>query len=241
MNKLLVFFVIGIVGLISILFTLSFFGFFYDPSDYCGQYLTFHYAEQDYVDPTKEIKLYLSAKLGDKINVEKIDGYGVSTPNAQVPKPTIWHIQLQDRWMKTPIDIEIIKSSLQNNPKISNLEGPFSICENLSETLGEFVPVFVTVSIPSWIEQHTVWWSKNLIDDYSFVTGIQELIKLGIIGSPVAYDASPYEKIVPDWFRNNAKWWADGKISDFDLVFGIDYLVENKIIDVREKEIKTLE
>jgi len=128
MNKILISSGIGIVGLIGFIFALSFFGFFYDSSDYCGQYLKFNYDEQDYVNPIKEIKSYLSEELGNQVNVEKIGGYGVSLPNAQIPKPTIWHIELQDRWMKTSEDIEIIKSYLQNNPKIHNLDGPFSSC-----------------------------------------------------------------------------------------------------------------
>ena len=122
--------VVGI-GIIVSLFTLSFFGVFYNYEDYCGQYLSFEYDEQDYVNPINEVKEYLSSDVGNKINVDKIGGYGSSAPNADPPIPTEWHIQIQDRWMKTPADIEIMKNSLENNPKISNLQGPFSTCEIL--------------------------------------------------------------------------------------------------------------
>ena len=131
MNKIKSIILVTGIGIIVSLFTLSFFGVFYNYEDYCGQYFSFEYDEQDYVSPIKEVKEYLSSDVGNRIDVDNMSGYGSSAPNADPPIPTKWHIQIQDRWMKTTTDIEIIKNSLENNPKIHNLQGPFSICEIL--------------------------------------------------------------------------------------------------------------
>lgn len=96
--------------------------------------------------------------------------------------------------------------------------------------------------IPSWVKQNTIWWSDKLIDDYSMVVGIQELIKMNvIIHDTEKYEMPSDDKIIPDWFRNNVKWWVEDKINESELLIGMQYLVEENIIDVREREIKTLE
>ena len=35
--------------------------------------------------------------------------------------------------------------------------------------------------IPAWIKNNAGWWSEGQIDDKTFVSGIQYLIKVGII------------------------------------------------------------
>ena len=129
--------VLVVLAIIVSFLALFFSDIFYDYKNHCGQYLTFEYDEQDYINPINEVKGYLSENIEDKINVDKIGGYGSSAPNADPPIPTIWHIQLQDRWMKTSSDIEIIKDSLKNNPKVSNLQGPFETCEVLDRLNSE--------------------------------------------------------------------------------------------------------
>jgi len=37
------------------------------------------------------------------------------------------------------------------------------------------------ISIPVWIKNNAGWWADGQIDDNSFVSGIQYLIKVGII------------------------------------------------------------
>ena len=36
-------------------------------------------------------------------------------------------------------------------------------------------------NIPAWIKNNAGWWAKGEIDDKTFVSGIQYLIKVGII------------------------------------------------------------
>jgi len=36
-------------------------------------------------------------------------------------------------------------------------------------------------NIPSWIKNNAEWWAEGQIDDETFVSGIQYLIKVGVI------------------------------------------------------------
>jgi hypothetical protein len=86
-------------------------------------------------------------------------------------------------------------------------------------------------SIPIWIKNNAKWWADNMIDDQTFVGGIQYLINEKIIQVD-AKEKFNSEKKIPIWIKNNAKWWADGVISDDDFLSGIKFLVNNGIIDI---------
>ena len=88
--------------------------------------------------------------------------------------------------------------------------------------------------IPQWIRGNAAWWAQGAIGDSDFVSGIQYLIKEGIMTIPettVGLSADD-EQDIPSWIKNNADWWAQGLISDDDFVKGIQYLVEQGIISV---------
>ena len=88
--------------------------------------------------------------------------------------------------------------------------------------------------IPDWIRNNAKWWAQGAISDNDFVSGIQYLIKQGIMQIPVTTSTStagePNE--IPAWIKNNADWWSQGLISDDDFVKGIQYLVEKGIIKI---------
>ena len=89
-------------------------------------------------------------------------------------------------------------------------------------------------TIPDWIRNNAEWWAQGAIGDSDFVSGIQYLIKEGIMQIPETEQtgtASGTEEI-PSWIKNNADWWAQGLISDDDFVTGIQYLVQQGIIVV---------
>jgi len=100
------------------------------------------------------------------------------------------------------------------------------ISENVS-TISE------KVVLPDWIRNNAKWWAQGAIGDNDFVSGIQYLIKEGIIQIPEtvsSVDGGSQE--IPSWIKNNADWWVQGLISDDDFVKGIQYLVEQGIIQV---------
>jgi len=90
----------------------------------------------------------------------------------------------------------------------------------------------VQTPIPDWIRSNAEWWAQGAIGDSDFVSGIQYLIKEGIITIPETTAKEGTSDEIPSWIKNNADWWSQGLISDEDFLKGIQYLVENGIIQV---------
>ena len=92
----------------------------------------------------------------------------------------------------------------------------------------------VSSKIPEWIRTNAKWWVGNQIDDTTFVSCIQFLIKEGIVSVPETSANTSQEKSneIPTWIKNNADWWGQGLISDDDFLKGIQFLVENGIIRI---------
>jgi len=92
----------------------------------------------------------------------------------------------------------------------------------------------VEIKIPDWVRNNAKWWSEGSIDDKDFASGIQFMIKEGIIKIPTTKNEQFKQEIkIPDWVRNNAKWWSEGSIDDKDFASGIQYLVKAGIINVQ--------
>ena len=89
------------------------------------------------------------------------------------------------------------------------------------------------IEIPSWIKNNASWWNQGLIDDDSFVTGIEFMISNGIIVIPNLPESDGTGGTVPEWVKNNAGWWVDGIIDDQSFVSALEFLVSNGIIVVK--------
>lgn len=90
---------------------------------------------------------------------------------------------------------------------------------------------FVPFVLPDWVKTNAGWWSKNQIDDSTFATGLQYLIKEKIIRiSEIQQKQTAVVKEIPAWVRTNAGWWNQGLISDSEFIKGIEFLIENRII-----------
>jgi hypothetical protein len=89
------------------------------------------------------------------------------------------------------------------------------------------------IVIPPWIKNNAKWWSQNSIDDPTFASGIQYLIKQKIIQIPATTQGQATPGVqIPQWVKTNAGWWADGQIDDKTFVAGIQYLIKIGIIRV---------
>ncbi len=88
------------------------------------------------------------------------------------------------------------------------------------------------ISIPDWVRINAGWWSSNQIQDSDFASGIEYMIKEGIIKVPNSSHKTNEDPTIPDWVRINAGWWSERLISDEDFANGIKYLIENGIISV---------
>jgi len=87
--------------------------------------------------------------------------------------------------------------------------------------------------IPEWIRNNAKWWSEDTIDEDSFVSGIQYLIKKEIMNIPETQQSSGSSSDeIPLWVKNNAGWWADGQIDDESFISAIQFLIKEGIIKV---------
>ncbi|AJW70670.1 hypothetical protein [Nitrosopumilus adriaticus] len=86
--------------------------------------------------------------------------------------------------------------------------------------------------IPAWVKNNAGWWADGTIAESDFISGIEFLIKDGIIVIPPTTVSSESSEGVPAWVKNNAGWWADGTISDGEFVNGIQHLIKTGLISV---------
>jgi len=101
------------------------------------------------------------------------------------------------------------------------------------EILESFSIEMLAEQVPSWIKNNAKWWSDDAIDNESFVSGIQYLIKEDIIKvTGDVHTSSSSNDEIPTWIKNNAGWWADGVISEDDFLGGIKYLIEQGIVNI---------
>ncbi|MCH8324112.1 MAG: hypothetical protein IH813_03305 [Thaumarchaeota archaeon] len=125
-------------------------------------------------------------------------------------------------------------------PNERTLTIPFSYKTKSIEIVGTQLEMTQTSSIksstypvPSWIQNNAEWWSKGLIGEEDFLSGIKFLINQGIIQVSTSSDIPQSSlQFVPNWVKDTARWWAEGKVTDQDFLNGIKFLVENQIIKV---------
>jgi methionine synthase II (cobalamin-independent) len=87
--------------------------------------------------------------------------------------------------------------------------------------------------VPSWVRNNAEWWSKGLIGEEDFLSGIQFLINQGIIKVSTSNNSQQLSlPFVPNWIKDTARWWSEGKVTDQDFLNGIKYLVEVRIIKI---------
>jgi len=87
--------------------------------------------------------------------------------------------------------------------------------------------------IPGWIKNNAGWWADGLIDDGTFIQGIQWLIENDIMIIPsTTQGADSGTNEIPGWIKNNADWWANDQINDTTFVQGIQWLIENGIMKI---------
>ena len=106
---------------------------------------------------------------------------------------------------------EIVKQLTSPEPSLNNYQGSV---------------------IPEWVKNNATWWSEGVIYDNDFVSGIEFLIKEGIIMVSVTESGEKSDAVIPEWVKNNAAWWSEDIISEKEFLSGIEYLVNNGIIQV---------
>ena len=132
------------------------------------------------------------------------------------------------------LDIRVLGTGINYDPTFAGIGS--AIIEigpgGSSSTPAPTLPKSDTVSIPEWVKNNARWWADGNIDDSTFGTGIEFMIKEGIISVPATEKKEGTNAEIPDWVRNNADWWSQGLISDDDFAGGLQYLIANGIIVV---------
>jgi hypothetical protein len=95
---------------------------------------------------------------------------------------------------------------------------------------------FAYAEVPAWVKNNAGWWAEGTISETEFLSGIEFLIKDGIIAVPPTTVSSEASDGVPAWVKNNAGWWAEGIISDDEFVNGIQHLMMTGLISVTFNE-----
>jgi hypothetical protein len=141
---------------------------------------------------------------------------GIDVQKITIPTQDVYKLRLLIVGQGMPMDLTysgIVESILEVGPAIKT-------------TTPEIV-------IPAWIKNNAKWWSEGKIGDSDFVSGVQYLIKQGIMKiPPPSQTGSGSSQTIPTWIKNNAKWWAEGTITDNDFVQGIQYLITQRIIKI---------
>ena len=115
--------------------------------------------------------------------------------------------------------------------KVDN-SGNLWIADTDNNRVLEFATTAAGTQIPAWVKNDAKWWSEDTISDQTFVSGIQYMVKDGIIVVPSTGSSTSQSQQIPSWIKNSAGWWASGQISDSDFVKGIQYLISNGIVTV---------
>jgi len=92
--------------------------------------------------------------------------------------------------------------------------------------------VMMGIKIPEWVKNNAKWWVGGQVDDKTFASGIQFLLKEKIIIVPITEKGTTQSTTIPEWVKNNAKWWSDGQIDDKTFASGIQFLIKQGIISV---------
>ena len=126
------------------------------------------------------------------------------------------------------VNIDSLKLELETRQEIKKVESDITNLQNNLHSDSSKV-------IPNWIKNNADWWSQDQIDDKTFVSGIQFLIKEEIIA--ISSSSSSNEETVQQMkyhngLKTNTGWWSQGLITDDDFLKGIEFLVEKSIIVV---------
>jgi hypothetical protein len=127
----------------------------------------------------------------------------------------------------------------KTNPNERTLTIPYIHNTRTLEISGTFLDLepsapATSTSIPVWVRNNAEWWSKDLIGEDDFVSGIQYLIIQGVIQIPIAPEenGTKSSSFVPSWIKDTAGWWAEDLVTDSEFVNGLKYLISQGIIRV---------
>ncbi len=130
------------------------------------------------------------------------------------------------------IDVWILGQGLDFDPTYSGVGSAMIEVGPSSGMVKETATQETEVRLPGWIKTSAQAWSQGVIDDSTFILGIEWLIDNGVIVIPPAEVAGDAASSVPSWVKDTAGAWSAGIIGDEAFVSGIAWLIENGVITV---------
>jgi len=128
-------------------------------------------------------------------------------------------------------DGKYIVKAQYGNSKITVEKISFLVNSNNVSSIEQKLPT--SAKIPDWVKKNAGWWAEGIIDDNTFVQGIQYLIKEGIMQIPSTVQGSGSDiNEIPSYIKKNAGWWAEGIIDDNTFVQGIQYLIKEGMMRI---------
>ncbi len=106
------------------------------------------------------------------------------------------------------------------------------VVDKVNSAVQKFTPFGTAdeITIPSWVKNNARWWSEDLFGDADFASGINYLIRQGVIHGPITSSEANSNVNIPGWVKTDAGWWTNGAISDKEFTDGIQYLISVGII-----------
>ena len=104
--------------------------------------------------------------------------------------------------------------------------------------------------VPQWIRNNAKWWVDGTINDVTFISAIQHLIKENIItissdlqetysrndNSVESSNSNATEKTntqtIPPWIKDTTRFWVEQKLDDQAFLNALQFLINDKIIDM---------
>ncbi|MDE1724352.1 MAG: hypothetical protein KGH76_00455 [Thaumarchaeota archaeon] len=161
---------------------------------------------------------------------------GMDTQTINLPSNGIYGITVKVN--------SIVSNGVPDTTRIGLARGnvviPSTVTENdsltqtttTSDNQTQTSPNDTKIVIPQWIKNTADWWSTDQINDQTFISAIQYLVKNGVIHLPPTAASNTQSSVIPSWVKKNAGFWAEGQIDDKTFASGIQYLVSIGIITV---------
>jgi hypothetical protein len=162
----------------------------------------------------KDSKFLMNANYSAYLNGIRLDDRILLVDDYSITKQRIIHLVINQSDL-----LQLYSKQNQNTKKMEFILVP------------SYVQAGDEIAIPAWIKNNAKWWSEDQIDNKTFASGIQFLLKENIIQVPISEKGQAGDEIaIPPWIKNNAKWWSENQIDDKTFASGIQFLVKEGII-----------
>ena len=94
--------------------------------------------------------------------------------------------------------------------------------------------------VPTWFKDVVQWWSLEKIDNQTFLTILEHMIKNQIIQIPnnQKFDDSEELKML-SWIKNNLDLWSSTSMMNDEFFKNVNWLIDNKFVNINQNNQKS--